>query len=130
MYELIKIGIVDDHDLYKRGLKLALSFYDDLNILFEAENGLDLLNKLKSREPDVILLDLQMSGMDGITVLPHIKKQYPRIKVIILSIYNDLPIIEKLTRLGADSYLSKSTEVGEMYQEIRQVVSNDLALQD
>jgi DNA-binding NarL/FixJ family response regulator len=128
MYELITIGIVDDHNLYKRGLKLALSFYDDLNILFDAENGLDLLNKLESREPDVILLDLQMSGMDGITVLPHLKKQYPHIKVIILSIYNDLTIVEKLTSLGADSYLSKSSEVEQMYHEIRQVVSNDVQL--
>jgi DNA-binding NarL/FixJ family response regulator len=129
MHDLINIGIVDDHNIYKKGLKLALSYYADLNVSLEAENGLDLLYKLQTLEPDLILLDLQMSVMDGITVLPHIKKQFPHVKVIILSIYDDLSLVSKMIKLGADSYLSKSCEPGKMYYEIRKVMSNSLQLQ-
>src|SRR3989337_3665941 len=128
MQEIINIGIVDDHNIYKKGLKLALSFYADLNVSLEADNGLDLLDKLEVLKPDLILLDLQMSVMDGITVLPHIKKYFPHLKVIILSIYDDLSIVSKMINLGADSYLSKSCEPGNMYCEIRKVMSNNLQL--
>jgi DNA-binding NarL/FixJ family response regulator len=124
MKPLIDVGIVDDHELYKKGLRLALSFYENVNVLFEATDGLDLLNQLNVSTPNVILLDLQMSGMDGITVLPRIKKAFPQIKVIILSIYDDFMTVDKLKGLGADSFLSKSSDIRKMYEEISQVVTN------
>ena len=84
----------------------------------EAENGSDLLVKLQTVQPDVILLDLQMSVMDGITALPLIKKHYPFIKVIILSMNNDNSLIAKLISMGASSYLTKTDEPGNMYNKI------------
>ena len=124
----IEIGIVDDHEIYKKGLKLALSYFDDLKILLEAENGRDLLIQLKVSTPQVILLDLKMSIMDGITVLPLLKHDFPQVKVIMLSIYDDIITIEKLRNLGADSFLSKNCDVRKMYEEIKSVANNDFKL--
>ena len=118
----IDIAIVDDHFLYRKGLKIAFSFYDNINIIFDADNGLHLLDQLKAAEPELILLDLQMQVMDGITVLPQIKTKYPRIKVIILSINSEEAMVEKLRLLGADSYLSKSDDPRKMYREILDVM--------
>lgn len=120
----INIALVDDHYLYKKGLKLAFSFYQDINVLFEAENGMHLLYMLEKHEPHVILLDLQMSVMDGIAVLPQIKRQYPHIKVIILSMNGEESMIAKLLDLGADSYLTKSSDPRKMYKEISDVMNN------
>lgn len=123
--ESINIAIVDDHYLYKKGLKLAFSYYKDINILFDADNGLHLLNQLEMAEPHLILLDLQMTVMDGITVLPQIKNKYPHIKVIILSMYSDDSLVAKLRSMGADSYLSKNSDPRTLYKEIKDVVGND-----
>lgn len=122
--ESINIAIVDDHYLYKKGLKLAFSYYADINVLFDAENGLHLLDQLKKTEPQLILLDLQMSVMDGIAVLPKIKKNYPNIKVIILSMNGEDSMIAKLLALGADSYLTKNADSRAMYKEIKDVMKS------
>lgn len=122
--DVIRVGIADDHKLFKTGMKMALSTFKDIMITVEAENGSDLLEKLQISQPDVILLDLQMSVMDGITVLPMIKQQYPRIKVIILSMNNDNSLISKLLAMGACSYLTKTDEPGNMYTKISQCYKN------
>ncbi|MEJ7768473.1 MAG: response regulator transcription factor [Chitinophagaceae bacterium] len=122
--EPINIAIVDDHFLYKKGLKLAFSYYKDINVLFDAENGLHLLSQLEKVEPHVILLDLQMSVMDGIAALHEIKKNYPRIKVIILSMNGEDSMVAKLRNLGADSYLTKNSDPRQMYKEIRDVMNS------
>ena len=116
--KVIKVGIADDHALYKTGVKMALSVFKDIKIIVEAENGSDLLDKLQTIQPDVILLDLQMSVMDGITALPLIKKHYPYIKVIILSMNNDNSLMAKLISMGASSYLTKTDEPVNMYSKI------------
>jgi DNA-binding NarL/FixJ family response regulator len=82
---VINVMIVDDHVLYRAGVKTALSSKKDIKIIAEADNGAHLLNMLKGVQPDVILLDIQMPIMDGITALPEIKKLYPGIKVIMLT---------------------------------------------
>ncbi|PZR18869.1 MAG: DNA-binding response regulator, partial [Azospira oryzae] len=92
----IKVAIADDHALFRAGVKTALSTKKDVELVAEAENGMQLLNLLKHIEPDVILLDIQMPIMDGIATLPEIRKSYPQVKVIILSMHNDHSMISKL----------------------------------
>ena len=75
--EPIKVIIADDHVLYRAGVKTALSAKKDVKVIAEADNGMHLLNMLKMIPVDVILLDIQMPIMDGITVLPEIKKTLP-----------------------------------------------------
>lgn len=117
--EPIKVIIADDHVLYRAGVKTALSAKKDLKVIGEADNGQHLLTLLKSIQPDVILLDIQMPIMDGIGALPEIKKLYPQVKVIMLTMMDDHSMITKLMELGANSYLSKTSDSEIIYEAIK-----------
>jgi DNA-binding NarL/FixJ family response regulator len=115
----IKVIIADDHVLFRAGVKTALSVKKDVELIAEADNGMQLLNLLKHMEPDVILLDIQMPIMDGIATLPEIRKLYPNIKVIMLSMHNEHSMISKLMEIGANSYLAKNTDSENIYNAIK-----------
>ncbi|HUZ59008.1 MAG TPA: response regulator transcription factor [Hanamia sp.] len=117
--DAIKVMIVDDHVLYRAGVKTALSSKKDIKVIAEADNGLHLLNMLKGIQPDVILLDIQMPIMDGITALPEVKKLYPQIKVIMLTLLDDQSVITRLMELGANSYLVKTSDAEVIYEAIK-----------
>jgi DNA-binding NarL/FixJ family response regulator len=117
--DVINVMIVDDHVLYRAGVKTALSSKKDIKIIAEADNGAHLLNMLKAIQPDVILLDIQMPVMDGITALPEVKKLYPGIKVIMLTLLDDQSVITKLMELGANSYLVKTSDAEVIYEAIK-----------
>ena len=117
----ITVIIADDHVLYRAGVKSALSSKKDIKIVAEADNGQQLMILLKAIQPDVILLDIQMPMMDGITSLPEIKKLYPNIRVIMLTMMDDHTMISKLMELGANSYLSKTSDSEIIYEAIRTV---------
>ena len=117
--EPIKVIIADDHVLYRAGVKTALSSKKDIKIIAEADNGNQLLNLLKLIPVDVILLDIQMPIMDGITALPEIKKHYPNTKVIMLTMMDDHSMIMKLMELGANSYLTKTSDSEVIYEAIK-----------
>ena len=121
MNEPIKVAIADDHVLFRAGVKTALSVHKDIKMIAEADNGMQLLTVLKHIQPDVILLDIQMPIMDGINTLPEIKKLYPDIKVIMLTMHNDHSMISKLMELGANSYLTKNSDSEIIYQAIKTV---------
>ena len=115
----IKVAIADDHALFRAGVRTSLMARKDVELIAEADNGMQLLNLLKHIEPDVILLDIQMPIMDGIQTLPEIRKLYPHIKVIILSMHNDHSMISKLMEIGANSYLTKNSDSETIYQAIK-----------
>src|SRR6266850_2804011 len=116
---VIKVAIDDDHTLFRTGVKTSLSSRKDIQMVAEAENGMQLLNLLRHIEPDVILLDIQMPIMDGIQTLPEIRKLRPDAKVIILSMHNDHSMISKLMEIGANSYLTKNSDSETIYQAIK-----------
>lgn len=115
----INVLIADDHILYRAGVRAALSVKRDIKIIAEADNGMHLLNMLKMVHPDVILLDIQMPVMDGIGALPEIKKNWPNIKVIMLTMMDDHSMITRLMELGANSYLSKTSDSEIIYEAIK-----------
>ena len=117
--EPIKVIIADDHVLYRAGVKTALSSKKDIKIIAEADNGSHLLNLLKAIQPDVILLDIQMPIMDGIATLPEVKRLYPNIKIIMLTMMDDQSMITKLMELGANSYLTKTSDSEIIYEAIK-----------
>lgn len=119
--EIIKVIIADDHALFRAGVKTSLSMKKDIKMLGEADNGAQLLTLLKVLQPDVILLDIQMPIMDGITTLPEIKELYPDIRVIMLTMHNDHSMISKLMELGANSYLTKNSDAEVIYEAIKTV---------
>ena len=125
MNEPIKVAIADDHVLFRAGVKSALSVHKDIKMIAEADNGMQLLTVLKHVQPDVILLDIQMPIMDGINTLPEIKKLYPEIKVIMLTMHNDHSMISKLMELGANSYLTKNSDSEIIYQAVKTVYEQE-----
>ena len=122
---VIKVAIADDHALFRAGVKTALSVKKDVELIAEADNGMQLLNLLKHIEPDVILLDIQMPIMDGIQTLPEIRKIRPDAKVIILSMHNDHSMISKLMEIGANSYLTKNSDSETIYEAIKTCFENE-----
>ena len=119
LLEPIKVIIADDHVLYRAGVKAALSQRTDIKIIAEADNGMHLINMLKSIPVDVILLDIQMPVMDGIAALPEIRKVAPNVKVIMLTMMDDHSMITKLMEIGANSYLSKTSDSEIIYEAIK-----------
>lgn len=117
--EPIRVIICDDHVLYRAGVKTALSAKQDLQVIAEADNGMHLLHLLKQVPADVILLDIQMPIMDGVAALPEIKKLYPQTKVVMLTMLEDNSMITRLMELGANSYLSKTSDSEVIYEAIK-----------
>ncbi len=117
--DVINVMIVDDHVLYRAGVKTALSSKKDIKVIAEADNGQHMLHMLKAIQPDVILLDIQMPIMDGITALPEVKKLYPNIKIIMLTLLDDQSVVTKLMELGANSYLVKVSDAEVIYEAIK-----------
>ena len=123
--DTIKVIIADDHVLYRAGVKTALSQKKDIQIIAEADNGMHLINLLKSMPADVILLDIQMPVMDGIHALPEIRKVCPNAKVIMLTMMDDHSMITKLMEIGANSYLSKTSDSEVIYEAIKTVYADN-----
>ncbi len=126
----LKVIIADDHALFRAGVKTALSLKKDIRIIGEADNGQQLLHLLKHLQPDVILLDIQMPIMDGITTLPEIKKLYPDIRIIMLTMHNDHSMISRLMELGANAYLTKNSDSEVIYEAIRTCYTNEYYFND
>jgi DNA-binding NarL/FixJ family response regulator len=118
---VIRVAIADDHWLFRSGVKGAFSDRKDIKIVAEADDGAKLLDLLQRIEVDVVLLDIQMPVMDGLVTLPQIKLLYPKIKVIILSMHNDISVITRMMEIGASSYLTKESSSSIIYEAITQV---------
>ena len=118
----IKVAIADDHKIFRKGVILSMRPYTNIKFVMEAENGEDLLAKLKDVEPDVILCDLRMPVKDGIDATKQITKEYPNIRIIILTMYEDERFVGHLMDCGAAGYLLKSTEPAEIKSAIMDVM--------
>ena len=118
---MIRIGIADDHTLFRKGMKELLSDVPDFDVILEADNGQVLLDQIVDHTPDIILLDLQMPVMDGEATLKELSKQYPDVKVIIVSMIDDSSAIFHLIKLGAKSFLPKNINLDELETAIRAV---------
>jgi len=128
--DVIRVAIADDHALFRAGVKTSLSSRKDIQMVAEAENGMQLLNLLKHIQPDVVLLDIQMPIMDGLTTLPEIKRLYPEVKVIMLSMHNDHSVITRMMEIGANSYLTKDSDSEMIYQAIRTCYDQEFYFND
>ncbi len=120
--------ITDDHQLFRQGLIAIMQGYDNIYLLGDAENGQDLLNQLETmdKKPDVILMDLNMPVLDGIETTKALKKKYPQIKVIVLTMEEDEKFIVHLIENGASGYLLKNTDPDEMLEAIHTVMEKGL----
>ena len=115
---IIKVAIADDHKIFRKGVVLSLRPFTNIKFVLEAENGDELLKGVEEADPDVILMDLRMPGKDGIETTKLISKKYPKIKIVVLSMYEDEKFVYHLMENGANGYLLKNAEP----QEIRRAI--------
>ena len=123
--DIITIAIADDEALFRKGMKLILNSYENLEIILEAENGEDLIQQLRATNnlPQILLLDLKMPKMNGIEAAKIIQKEFPALKIIVLSTHFSRAFIINMIELGAASYLPKNSEPEEVVETIRAVNS-------
>ncbi|HLF45436.1 MAG TPA: response regulator transcription factor [Chitinophagaceae bacterium] len=121
----IKVAIADDHKIFRDGIKMALKDKEYLRIIWEAEDGKDLMHKLKIKQPDVVLMDIRMPEIDGINAISLIRKEYETLKIIVLTMYDDQEMITRMMEMGANAYLTKTTDPEEIYQAILTCMNDD-----
>jgi DNA-binding NarL/FixJ family response regulator len=126
----IKVSIADDHKIFRDGIRMALKGKEYLKILWEAENGKDLMHKIKLKKPDVLLMDIRMPEMDGVNAIGLIRKEYEDIKIIVLTMYDDQEMITKMMEMGANAYLTKTSDPEEIYQAILGCMNDDFYFND
>ena len=127
---VIKIAIADDHKIFRDGLKIALADKADLKMLWEAEDGKEMMHKIAIKKPDVLLMDIRMPEVDGINALQILRKEYGSIKIIVLTMYDDEQMVNKMMEMGANAFLTKTTDPAEIYEAILTCVSSDFYFND
>jgi two-component system, NarL family, response regulator LiaR len=115
----IRVMLVDDHTMVRRGLATFLKVYDDLELVGDADNGLAAIGLCGNTLPDVILMDLMMPDMDGATATRLIRQKYPKIQVIALTSFKDQEMVQNALQAGAIGYLLKDVSANELARAIR-----------
>lgn len=119
---MIRVLIVDDHILIRKGIMLLLETYEEIEVVAEAGDGEEAIRMSAKHEPDVILMDLSMpNGIDGFTATKEITKQYPDVKIIILTMHDEEAYIQKAIQLHAHGYILKKSQGGELFEAIQSV---------
>ena len=119
---LTRVLIADDHRLMLDGIRRALDGCEDFEIVGEAHSGSEVLPVIGRTDPDLVLLDMRMSGMDGLTCLERIRKQHPQIRVVILSAFHEPEQIEAALKRGASGYIVKSVNPLDLPAALRQIL--------
>lgn len=120
---MIRVFIVDDHEIIRHGLKTILVNEPDVLVVGEEENGTELLRQLSDIECDVMLLDLNIPGRNGIELIEELKKRKPQMHILVISISPETKFALPALNAGAAGYLSKDTALSEMISAIRKVYS-------
>lgn len=120
----IKLAIVDDHNLFRKGLITLINLADKYNylIVFEAESGEDMIQKLdKKALPDIVLLDIDMPDMNGFETVAWLQKHYPAIAVLVVSMVETEEAVVRMVKLGVKGYLSKDIEVEDIHEALKAI---------
>jgi len=122
---MIKVALVDDHQLFRKSLVLLLTVFEDITVVYETDNGNDLLAYIETSEIDILLLDLQMPFMDGFEVCKRVKYLDSTIKVLILSQLSSKEAIHQIMEVGADGYITKNTSPELLENAIRNLLNKN-----
>jgi len=117
--ESISVVIVDDHDMVRRGLKALLDSIDELHLVGHASNGVEAVKLCGELQPDVVLMDLVMPKGDGVSAIAELHKQFPSIRIIALSNFQDEELVQNALEAGAISYVLKNVTIDELVKTIR-----------
>jgi two-component system, NarL family, response regulator LiaR len=124
----IRVLLVDDHMVVRSGLSTVLSVYDDLKLVGEAGNGEEAIRLCERLQPDVVLMDLLMPKMDGVTAIKAIKTRWPQIQIIALTSFKEKEYVEGALKAGANGYLLKDVSAEELINAVRRAVAGQPSL--
>jgi len=123
--QIIRLAIADDHEIFRKGLRIILNELDQVKVMGEAQNGNELLEILKNQEIDLVLMDIRMPVMDGITATRKIVEKYPKTRVIALTMFEEIGYFNQMIEAGADGFLLKKTNQDELETAIMTVMSGE-----
>jgi DNA-binding NarL/FixJ family response regulator len=121
----VKLALVDDHTLFRKGMISLIDMaYSNYTILFEADNGLDMQHKMdKNNLPDIILMDINMPGMDGFASVQWLNENFPKVHVLVVSMIQKEESIVRMLKLGVKGYLSKDVEPKELAEALVSIMN-------
>ena len=121
----IRILIVDDHTLFRQGLRKVLEEFDDVEVIAEASNGKEAIGRVDETSPDVVLMDIKMPHMDGVEAIGLIRQRHPDLPIIAVSMHEDAEYVMKAVNAGASGYVQKNICADRLLETIRQVHGGD-----
>ena len=125
----IRVLVADDHLIIRQGLRLILETADDLELVGEASDGAEAVEKAAGLHPDVVLMDLRMPGMDGLSAIERLSSEQPQVAVVILTTFNEDELMTRGLRAGAKGYLLKDTDRETLFNTIRAAARGQTLLQ-
>ena len=125
----VEIMIADDHSMIREGLKNLLELDGDIKVIEEAVDGQDCLDKLKKVKPDVLLLDINMPNMNGLEVLENLNNKKSKVKVLVLTVHNEIEYLMKAVDIGVNGYILKDSESAELKKAIFAVADGEIYIQ-
>lgn len=125
---MIRVLVTDDHLVVREGLHLILETADDIEVVGEAADGAECLRLVPELKPDLILMDLQMPRMDGITAIEHLRKDFPEIAIVILTTYNEDDLMIRALQAGARGYLLKDSSREDLLDTIHAAAKGETLL--
>jgi len=123
--EKIKVLVVDDHPVVRKGLQSCLARQDRLRIVGEASDGDEALGKTRELDPDIVLMDIDLPRMNGLAVTELLRKEQPRVKVLVLSVHTNKEFIFRIIQAGAHGYISKGAPPDELVRAIESVCDGE-----
>jgi DNA-binding NarL/FixJ family response regulator len=120
---VIQILIVDDHRMFRQGLKRLIEEHDDVRVVAEAANAAEAVDALRANPVDLGIFDLSMPGRGGVELIAHAKELLPAIRVLVISMHGDDPYVTQALRAGADGYMTKEYAADDLLQAVRRVAS-------
>lgn len=119
----VKVFLVEDHEIVRQGIKALLEGEPDVTVIGEAPNGVEMLKKLETEQPDVLLMDMNMPEMSGVECTTQVKKKFPGVKVLILSMHDHESYLVDMIYAGAEGYILKNSSREELLFAIRKVAN-------
>jgi DNA-binding NarL/FixJ family response regulator len=120
---MIRLLIADDHTIVREGLKQIFALVPDIDVVAEAQNSAQILERLRTLAVDIVLLDLNMPGMDGAELVGHVRARYPALPILILTMHNEPQMAAGALKAGANGYITKDSDLDVLLPAIRKVAA-------
>lgn len=127
---MITVIIAEDHQALIDGIKLSIEYEDDITVIGEANDGEMLVELVRKKQPNVVITDIRMPKCDGITATKTIKKEFPQIKVIAFSMFDQAEAVDQMKKAGASGYIMKNSSLKKVLDAIRIVTKNNVFFDD